>query len=279
MSVGVSAPTKRPRRRLEPLRPVKLAWIFFRLGAMNEFQYRANFFLQLLQSLVALGTALAVLALVFSYTERLGGSSPPELLAIMGVHIALGGVIHTFIQPNMERLIEDVREGKLDYPLTKPEDSQVLVSVREIRIWQAVDIVVGGIVLGVAVAQLERGVGVGQALAFALAILLGGVMIYCFWLILTIGAFWIVRMEFIVELFEGVYQAGRWPVTIYPVWLRGGLTFLIPLGFAVTVPAQAITGRLSGATLLVAAAFAAFLFVVTRLFWKIGLRRYSGASA
>jgi ABC-2 type transport system permease protein len=264
---------------VEPLRGFKLAWIFFRLGAMNELQYRANFFLQLLQSLVALGTALAVLALVFSYTERLGGWSPSELLAVMGIHIALGGVIHTFIQPNMERLIDDVREGKLDYQLTKPEDSQVLVSVREIRIWQAVDIVVGGIVLGVAVAQLERGVGLEQALAFAAALLLGGVMIYCFWLVLTSGAFWIVRMEFIVELFEGVYQAGRWPVTLYPLWLRGSLTFLIPLAFAVTVPAQAITNRLTGGTLVLAAAFAAFLLVLTRLLWKTGLRRYSGASA
>lgn len=68
-------------------------------------------------------------------------------------------MIHTFIQPNMERLIEDIREGKLDYPLTKPEDSQVLVSVREIRIWQAVDIVVGGVVLGVAIAQLGAASG------------------------------------------------------------------------------------------------------------------------
>ncbi len=279
MVAGPSGARNRREPRWEPLRPLKLTWIFFRLGAMNELQYRANFFLQLLQSLVALGTALAVLALVFSYTDRLGGWSPPELLTIMGVHIALGGVIHTFIQPNMERLIEDIREGKLDYPLTKPEDSQVLVSVREIRIWQAVDIVVGGVVLGVAIAQLERGVGIGEALAFALAVLVGAVMIYSFWLILTIGAFWIVRMEFIVELFEGVYQAGRWPVTIYPVWLRGGLTFLIPLAFAVTVPAQAITSRLNGQTLLGAVAFAALLFAVTRVFWKRGLRRYSGASA
>lgn len=90
MVAGPSGARNRREPRWEPLRPLKLTWIFFRLGAMNELQYRANFFLQLLQSLVALGTALAVLALVFSYTDRLGGWSPPELLTIMGVHIALG---------------------------------------------------------------------------------------------------------------------------------------------------------------------------------------------
>ena len=104
-------------------------------------------------------------------------------------------------------------------------------------------------------------------------------MIYCFWLIITIGAFWFVRMDQLAELFEGVYQSGRWPVTIYPSWLRVSLTFLVPIAFAVTVPAQSLTGRLTPDTIATAAVFAAVLFGFTRWFWRFGLRRYSGASA
>ena len=40
----------------------------------------------------------------------------------MLIQILLGGVISTSIQPNMQRLME-VRDGKLDFALTKPEDS------------------------------------------------------------------------------------------------------------------------------------------------------------
>ena len=32
-------------------------------------------------------------------------------------------MISTSIQPNMQRLMEEVRDGKLDFALTKPEDS------------------------------------------------------------------------------------------------------------------------------------------------------------
>src|SRR6266536_4218514 len=110
---------------------------------------------------------LIVLALVFSYTTNLRGWSRPELLAVMGVHILMGGLIRTAIQPNMVKLMEDVRQGTLDYALTKPEDAQLLVSVRESQIWQAVDVLVGAIVLVVAVLQLKGGIGVGEALAFA----------------------------------------------------------------------------------------------------------------
>jgi ABC-2 type transport system permease protein len=263
----------------QPFRPIRLFAIFFRIGALNELQYRANLAVQLFQSLIALFTGLAVLALVFDQTSNLGGWSQSELLAVMGVHILMGGVIRTAIQPNMERLMTDVRQGTLDYLLTKPEDAQVMISVREFRIWQAVDIVVGAVVLAIGIGRLETSIGVGSALIFAGALLLGAVMIYCFWLILTTAAFWVVRMDELHELFDGIYQSGRWPVTIYPGWLRIGLTFLVPIAFAVTVPAEALTSRLTPETLAIAAAFAIALIVVSRWFWRTGLRQYSGASA
>ena len=261
------------------MRPVRLLWLFFRVGALNELQYRANFWLQLMQSGIALGTGLAVLALVFSQTSALNGWSQPELLAVMGVHTLMGGVIASLIQPSMERLQQDIREGTFDFVLTKPDDAQVLSSIREVRIWQLVDVLVGVVVLGFAVSLLERSVGIVEALAFGTALVLGALMIYCFWLVLTTIAFWIVRIDEIHELFEGVYQSGRWPVTIYPGWLRVSLTYLVPIGFAVTVPAQALTGRLTPETLALAAGFAILLLAATRWFWRVGLKRYSGASA
>jgi ABC-2 type transport system permease protein len=256
-----------------------LVWNYFRIGAMNELQYRVNFFVQLFQSLLSLVTGLVGLALVFSHTQELAGWSRSELLAVMGVHILMGGLIRTGIQPNMERLMGDVQEGTLDYALTKPVDSKVIVSVREVRIWQAMDILMGAIVLGWALAEMQARIGAWQALAFGAALLMGGLMIYCFWLILTTGAFWVIRMEQIVELFQGVYQAGRWPVGIYPGWLRTGLTFLVPVAFAVTVPAEALTGRLNAQTLSGAVALTILLLLVARGFWRLGIRNYSGASA
>jgi viologen exporter family transport system permease protein len=175
--------------------------------------------------------------------------------------------------------MEEIRDGKLDFALTKPADAQVLASVREVRIWRSVDVVLGAIVLGYGLSRLTTPVTPIGALAFAVALALGAVMIYCFWLIITVGAFWVVRMDQLAELFDGVYQSGRWPVTIYPGWLQVSLTFLVPIAFAVTVPAQALTSRLTVDTLVIAAVFAVALFLFTRWWWRFGLRRYSGASA
>jgi ABC-2 type transport system permease protein len=68
-------------------------------------------------------------------------------------------------------------------------------------------------------------------------------------------------------------------VSVYPGWLRVGFTVLVPLAFAITVPASALTGRASGWLLLGSVAFTAALAAVTRWTWRLALRRYSGASS
>jgi ABC-2 type transport system permease protein len=258
---------------------LRLTWLYLKVGVMNELQYRVNFFVQLLQALIQVATGLVMLSLVYSHTQELNGWTEAELLTLIGVQILLGGVIHTFIQPNMERLLEDVQQGTLDYALTKPEDSQVLVSVRQIRFWQLVEMVSGLILVIVGLTRIDHTIGPLDAVAFAVTLMVGAVLIYCFWLIVTTGAFWVVRMENVLELFEGVYQTGRWPIGVYPGWLRYSVTFLVPVAFAVTVPAQALTARLQLPTFLLAVGFMVVLLGFTRWFWRFGLRRYSGASA
>ena len=258
---------------------VRVSWLYLKLGVLNELQYRVNFFVSLLQVAIALVTGLVVLALVYSQTDELNGWSEAELLCVLGVQILMGGLIKTSIQPNMVRLIDEVRDGKLDFTLTKPEDAQVLVSVREVRIWQVVDVISGAAVLGVGLSRITTEVGPLDALAFGIALLIGAVLVYCFWLVIATGAFWVVNMYHVVELFDGIFQTGRWPIGIYPGWLRFSVTFLVPIAFAVTVPAEALTSRLDWQTLVLALVFVVALFVATRRFWRFGLRSYSGASA
>jgi len=258
---------------------IRVSLLHLRIGVMNELQYRVNFALQVLQSLLAVATGLVVLWLVYSYTAELNGWSESELLALLGIQILMGGLIRALVQPNMLRLMDEVRDGKLDYALTKPVDAQVLVSVRQVEVWQAVDIVAGAVVLLVALTRLGGDLGPANLAVFAIALALGAVMIYCFWLVITTVSFWVVRMDHVNELWEGVFQTGRFPVGIYPGWLRFSVTFLVPIAFAVTVPAEAVTSRLDWQTFVLAAVFAVVLFAFTRWFWRFGLRNYTGASA
>ncbi len=258
---------------------LRLFALYFRLSVVGELAYRVNFIIQLFQSLLELGTSLAGLAVVFAYTDTLGGWTPDQVLALVGIYFLVGGMIRLVIQPSLEQFIESVRDGTLDFVLTKPEDAQLLVSVQRVEIWELIDIALGFIVLAAALVRLGEKVGLSQAAAFIGVLVAGGIIVYSFWLILATLSFWFVRVENILVIFQSMYEAARWPISLYPGWLRFALTFVVPVAFATTVPAEALTGRLSAQTLVVAFAVAIVLVVVSRAFWRIGLSQYSGTSA
>lgn len=258
---------------------IRIIWTYFRLGILGELEYRANFFVQIFESLVGLTLALGGLAVVFNHTDTLAGWLPAHLLALVGIHIFVGGVINLVISPSMQRFMEDVRKGTLDFMLTKPVDAQLLVTVQRVEIWKLADVALGLVVLGVAVVRLKTNIGWGETAVFLLAMFCGLAIVYSFYLILSTFSFWFVKVENILVIFQSMYNAGRWPVGIYPDWLRFTLTFLVPVAFAVTVPAEGITGRLTAQTMWLALGVTAVLLIGSRLFWKFGIKYYSGASA
>jgi ABC-2 type transport system permease protein len=249
------------------------------MGAMNELQYRANFWVQLFNSMISLGTGIVAIAVVYQHTDTLSGWSAPELVTVMGVHLMVGGVLRAIVLPNIWKLMLDVQEGTLDYTLTRPADSQLLVSVREVELWSFIDVFTGAAVLVWAAIQLGDQTGLLHYFAFLVALVCGALILYSLWMIAATFAFKVVRVDNLMQMLSGVFEAGRWPVNVYPLWLRSGLTFVIPLAFAVTVPAETVSGRIEWAWLAGAVAVTAVTLGITRAVWLWGVRNYSGASA
>lgn len=253
--------------------------VFFRINMLNEAAYRANFFFQILESLINLATLVILVETVFSYTHSLAGWRAADLFILVGIYVLIGGIVGLVIMPSMQRFMGDIRQGTLDYTLLKPVDAQSLVSIQELEIWRLADVVMGACII--AWGLLTGGLHVGwiEAGAFIITLLAGCVIVYSFILILSTLSFWYVKVENILVIFMSMYDAGRWPVTVYPSWLRTILTFVVPIAFAITVPAQALTNQLTWLLLMGAIALAVVLFIVSRAFWLFGVRHYSSASS
>ncbi|HLT59821.1 MAG TPA: ABC-2 family transporter protein, partial [Microlunatus sp.] len=201
------------------------------------------------------------------------------MLLLVGIHFLISGLLGLVIRPSIEAMMEGIRLGTFDFVLTKPADSQLLASVQRFSPAALADSVLGIGVIVWACLQLDT-LSVAGAIGFLVTLLCGVVIVYSFILLLGTCAFWFVKLDNIMAIFGSVFgQAGRWPVTIFPTWLRAVLTFVIPVGFAVTVPAQALAGSLDLVTLLLSLGVAALFLGGSRLFWFFALRRYTGASA
>jgi ABC-2 type transport system permease protein len=185
----------------------------------------------------------------------------------------------TFVLPNMFTFMYEVREGELDFALMRPVDSQMFISTRQLRFWNAVDIIVGTVVLGWALSDLAEELGVVDLLLFGLGLVCGALILYSVWMAFTTTAFWLIDVDEMANLISGLYDAGRWPIRLYPLWLQGALTVVVPLGVAITVPAEALTDRLTAGAMIVLLVITAVAVAGARAFWLYGVRNYSGASA
>jgi ABC-2 type transport system permease protein len=254
-------------------------WTHVRLGILHEMTYRSNLGVQLTCSVLGLLSSLAFLAAVFTYGADVAGWRPAELLGLWGVFYLLTGLMGAVVQPSLNRLMEDIRLGTLDFTLLKPVDAQLLASVKQVEVWRLIDAALGLGLLVVSLTQLREWLTPLQAAAFLLALVTGSAIVYSCCVLLASLAFWFGRVENALLVFLSFWEAGRWPVAVYPEWLRATLTVLVPIAFATTIPTQALTTHLDPSSLASSVALAIALLAGSRWVWCRGVRRYSGASA
>jgi ABC-2 type transport system permease protein len=172
----------------------------------------------------------------------------------------------------------EIWTGQFDFTLLRPIDVQFLASVRYWRPLGLLDLALGLGVLGVAVAQLGTALTPVRLAAFLVALSAGIAILYAILLALSALVLWSPGFLF-TWLFNAFFQMARYPVGLYPGWLRLILTWVVPVGVMTTVPAQALAGTASPWTLLGACALAAALVVGASALFRRGLRRYASASS
>jgi ABC-2 type transport system permease protein len=225
-----------------------------------------------------MGTSVAAVLVLFSYTQVMNGWDLGSMLVLLGCFYLVQGFAEVVLAPSFEKFMEHVRMGTLDFALLKPASAQFLVTLRQFRVTEISQVLLGGVIVLAGIPRIA-GFSAVEGVGFAVALLCGFALVYALLLALSTFAFWFVRIDNLMAIYWMFLDAGRFPVDIYPGWLRVTLSSAVPIGVAVTVPAQAISGRLDalGLGLLVLGAVAAF--VVSSWFWRLGLRSYTGASA
>lgn len=260
-------------------RYLRLISIFYKNTLINELEYRLNFWSNLALSLFWLMWAAISVRIYFFHAETIAGWNYFELLIVMGLFFAFNGFRQMILEPNLSHLSEYVRLGTLDFILTKPVNSQFLVSLRHIGVYNWGDPILGLGLAGYALWRLGRLPRTGEILLFVVLSLAAAVLLYSFNLIVQTTTFWLTNIEQADTLVYGFIETGRFPIQFYRGWIRGLLTVIVPVAFMTTFPAQALLGKSPAWMAAAAAGLAALLFTLSALFWRFGLRYYSGASS
>ena len=258
-------------------RYLRVLGLFWSTALAAEMEYRTNFVVASLSSFGNLLGSIFILFLFYRQDYNFGGWSWEESLVVLGIFTTLQGIANTFLAPNLNKIVQQVQQGTLDFVLLKPISSQFQLSFRAMSPWGVPDIA-----FGMAIA-LYAGDRLGIPLsAYALALLplgFGIVSLYSLWFILGATSVWFVKIYNVTEVLRGLLEAGRYPVVAYPFAYRVFFTFVIPVAFLTTIPAEAIVGRAEVGWTLGAAILAGVLLFAANCFWRFALRFYTSASS
>lgn len=258
-------------------RYIRIIRLFWAAAIAAELEYRVNFLLAALSSLGGLAGSLFGLFLFYRSGYTFAGWQWEEALIVLGIFTLLQGFSSTFLAPNLNRIVRHVQEGTLDFVLLKPVSSQFWLSVHTLSPWGIPDLAFGIFLVGYAGSRL--GLPVTSYLVSLIPLLFGLAILYSLWFMLGATSIWFVKIYNITEVLRGLLEAGRFPMVAYPMSYRVFFTFVIPVAFLTTVPAEAMLGRGELGWVVGAACLALALLLASHWFWRFALRFYTSASS
>jgi ABC-2 type transport system permease protein len=173
--------------------------------------------------------------------------------------------------------VDHVQKGTLDFVLLKPISSQFWLSARAISPWGFPNLIFG---VGILIyAGNKLGLSLTNYLLGLIPLIFGCISLYSIWFILGATSIWFVKIYNVTEVLRGLMEAGRYPMAAYPASYRFFFTFIVPIAFLTTVPAETLLGRGEPMWIMGSMFLAIGLLYASNQFWRFALKFYTSASS
>lgn len=251
--------------------------LFWSTAIAAELEYRLNFAIAALSSLANLAGSLFGLFLFYRTGYEFADWNWREAMIVLGFFTILQGYATAFLAPNLNRIVQLVEQGTLDFVLLKPISSQFWLSTRLLSPWGFPDLVFGCVLI--IYAGLGLNLKFNDYLAGLIPLVCSLIILYSLWFLLGATSIWFVKIYNVTEVLRGLLDAGRYPIVAYPAIYRVFFTFIIPVAFLTTIPAEAMLGQTRWFWVIGSGCLAITLLIISGLFWRFALRFYTSASS
>lgn len=259
------------------MRAFRVLSVQLRTSMLVAMQYRADFLVEGGVEIIWALTALTPLIVVYGQRPQIAGWNLHEATIVVGWFTSLQGILEGVINPSMVRLVEHIRKGTLDFLLLKPADTQILVSFARIEPWKSLNLLVGLMLVAWGLQGSGHALSPGDALRGGVMMATSVVLLYALWISAACAAFVLIKVDNLTYLFSSVFDAARWPSSIFPRFVQLLFTLVVPLAVMTTFPAEALLGRLPLWNLGLACAGALGALGASRWLWRRSVVGYTSA--
>lgn len=261
------------------MRYLRLLIVTARYHIMREMEFSANFFVSISIHLFFILANLAFFSVIWYRVGGFGGLTPDQMLFFLGTFHLADGLFMLYAFFSILHFPQLIREGQLDFVLTKPVESQFLVSTKQFGVYSFTDLLLGLAMLVVAMDRLDLAFTPAALVTYAGMVLNGALLQYAFNFIAITTSFWLVKGSGPWTIMFETYQFATKPDGIYPRYLKLILTVVFPLLVVVNFPTAFVLDRLSVWSILWSGVATGGMLWLSHRFWQLGLRSYQSASS
>ncbi len=261
------------------MRYLRLWLSFLKMSWMADVEYRLNFSMRILGEIVWYITQLSVFEVLYTHTQSISGWDVHAMRVFMASLFLADTIYMILFSENLEHFFSLVRKGDLDLYLVKPINSQFMVSCRKIAVAHVVNFAIVAAYLVWAISGLTQAVESVQLLTYFVLIIFGVMTVYSLKFMFSTLSVIFQELSSIQFVWHQLYRLGTRPDPIYPRVLRILVMTVFPIAFFASVPARILVEGFSAVNLLTAVSLALGLLLLSHLFWKSALRKYSSASS
>lgn len=260
---------------------LKLARLFgtlFSLSLRRQLAFRADLLFELILAIVGLASSLAALGMIYTRTTTLGGWAPGEAIAILGTFQIISGLRATFVEPNLQWFGKQVTDGQFDALLTQPAPAIFLASLSSCAPLALAQVGLGGAVVAYGIHLADITVAPTAVLAWLVLLLAATAVMWATRAMIAALVFWAFGLS-LDDVYDAIWQFGRYPIDIYRRPLRLLLTYVMPVAFIATIPSGVLLNIGQLLVVPVAIGIAICSCLLAHLVWRAGLRRYTSATS
>jgi ABC-2 type transport system permease protein len=261
-------------------RHLKLFALYFAQYSKVRLAYKADFFIAFFSSMAATVVGFGFVLVLFTKIPRLQGWSFDEILFLYAFSLIPLGFFNVVSWNLYEFGDIYIIQGRFDRILLRPINTLFQVLSEKFRIESLQEVVTGVWVLAVANKHLGYHWAPADYLWFPLMVLSGGMIYLAVFLILTAVSFWFEDRVGIVPPVFNMLTFGRYPLTIYSVFIQFLLSWIIPFGFASFYPSTHFLHRAQfEAYFRLVPVVALSFFALACFVWNRGVQNYSSTGS
>ena len=205
--------------------------------------YKGDFLIAVFTSFSATVASFGFLYILFHRVSSLQGWKFEELIFIYGFSLTCLGFFNVLSLNLYEFGERYIMEGRFDQVLLRPLHSLFQILFEAFRIESLQEVLTGLAALGYAGWKLRLQPTVIEGFLFPLMVVCGVVIYLSIFIILTSVSFWFEDRIGIIPPVYNMIPFGRYPTTIYNVFLQFLLSWIIPFAFASFYPTTLFLDR------------------------------------